>query len=75
MNKKLESNEAMMEYVGAFIGLLVVIIIAVSVVIPTVLTAISQNPEITGTTATVLGIVPLMIAVVVLLLVVAMIQS
>lgn len=73
--KKLESNEAMMEYVGAFIGLLVVIIIAVSVVIPTVLSAISANPEITGTTATVLGIVPLMIAVVVLLLVVAMIQS
>lgn len=33
MEKKLESNRAMMEYVGAFIGLLVVIIIAVSVVI------------------------------------------
>lgn len=33
MEKKLESNRAMMEYVGAFVGLLVVIIIAVSVVI------------------------------------------
>ena len=53
MDKKLEANSAMMEYVGAFIGLLVVIIIAVSVVIPTVLSAIAATPAITGTTATV----------------------
>ena len=58
--------------VSAFIGLLVVIIIAVSVVIPTVLLAISTNTDITGTTKTVLDIVPL---IVVLLLVVAMIGT
>jgi hypothetical protein len=42
MDKNLKSNRAMMEYVGAFIGLLVVVIIAVSVVIPTVLSSIAR---------------------------------
>ena len=52
MDKKLEANKGMMEYVGAFIGLLVVVIIAVSVVIPTVLSSIADTPGITGTTKT-----------------------
>jgi hypothetical protein len=68
---KATANPAFMRYVSAFIGLMIVIIIAVQVTIPTTITAIS-DAALTGTTATVVGLIPLMIGVVLLMLVVGM---
>lgn len=71
MERKFEANRGFVQYVKAFVGLMVVAIIAVSVTIPTVQTAISDGAY-TGTLATVLNIIPLMIAIVILMLVVGM---
>jgi hypothetical protein len=57
--------------VQALVGIMVVIIIAVAVVVPTVQNII-DNGNFTGTTATLLGIVPLLIVVGIVLLVVGM---
>lgn len=57
--------------VQALVGIMVVIIIAVAVVVPTVQDII-DNGNFTGTTATLLGIVPLLIVVGIVLLVVGM---
>ena len=73
MEKKFEANKGFTQYVQAFIGLMVVTIIAVSVTIPTVTQAIT-DAGLTGTTLTVVNIVPLMIAVAVLMLVVSVIR-
>lgn len=84
-----DSGGGLMSYIGGFIGLLVVIIIAVSVVIPTVIQATQSTGGVicatgtscatadvtTGSMSVILSFLPLMIAVVVLLLVVAMIGA
>lgn len=70
---EVRENKAFTQYVGAFVGIMVVIIIAVAVVIPTV-TDVINNANLTGTTAVVLGIVPLLIGVAVVLLVVGLMR-
>ena len=74
MQKEYKANKGFTQYVQAFIGLMIVCIIAVSVAIPTVVTAISNAAIEDEATATVVGIVPLMIAVAVLMLVVSVIR-
>lgn len=59
--------------VGAMIGIMIVIIIAVSVVVPTVQDIITAG-NFTGTTATLLGVLPLLIVVAVVLLVVGIMK-
>ena len=73
MEKKIAANRAFAQYVSAFIGLMVVAIIAVSVTIPTVQQAIS-DAGLTGPVYTVTNIIPLMIAVAMLMLVVGLIR-
>lgn len=59
--------------VGALVGIMVVIIIAVAVVVPTVQDVI-DNGNFTGTTGTLLDIVPLLIVVAIVLLVVGIMK-
>ena len=66
----------MFSYVSAFVGLLVVIIVAVGVVIPSITSVVHDTPYLsTGTVGTVLALIPLLIAVVILMLVVSMIGA
>ena len=55
--------------IGAFIGLMVVILVAVSAVIPAVTTAIAAA-NLTGSTATIVGLLPLLLGVALVLAVV-----
>jgi len=71
--KKVGENRAFTQYVAAFIGIMIVAIIAVSVTIPTVTDAIT-NANLSGTTKTVIDQVPLMIGIAVLMLVVGLIR-
>lgn len=59
--------------VGAFIGLMVLVIIAVAVVIPVVQDTI-DNSSLTGTSATLLSYAPLLLVVVVIIAIVGMIR-
>ena len=68
-----EKKGSITDYVSGFIGLLVIIIVGVSVVIPIVVSSIN-NSGVTGTTMTLLQLVPLLLAVVILVLVVSTIS-
>ena len=69
MEKTYKANKGFTNaLIAAFIGLMVVVIIVVSAVIPTVNEAIS-NAELTGATGTLVGLVPLLIAAATILLV------
>jgi len=68
-----EKKGSITDYVSGFIGLLVIIIVGVSVVIPIVVSSIN-NSGVTGTTLTLLQLVPLLLAVVILVLVVSTIS-
>ena len=67
------ANKGFTQYVQAFIGLMIVAIIAISVTIPTIATAIS-TASLDANTLAVVNIVPLMVAVAVLMLVVSIIR-
>jgi len=67
------SRKGFTNLVGVFIGLMVVIIIAVSVVLPTVQDVINQG-NFSGTIATLLGVVPLLIVIVIVLLIVGLMK-
>ena len=58
---------------GAFISLMIAVIIGVGVAIPVVLDII-DNSSVTGTTATILGYVPLLMAVVLLVAVAVLVR-
>jgi len=60
MNKKAQTG-----LVGAFIGVLVSVIVGVGIVIP-VITDTIENSSITGMTATILNYMPILLAVVLL---------
>lgn len=53
-----------------FIGLMVIIIIAVAVVIP-VVTSVIDSANLTGTVSTIVGLMPLLIAVALILIIVS----
>lgn len=59
--------------VTVFIGLMIMIVVLVSVVLPTITDAV-EEANITGPAATLLGILPLLLVVVVVVVVVALIQ-
>ncbi len=67
MNRKAQSG-----LVAAFISILVATIIGVGVVIPVIIDTI-ENASITGTTATILNLLPLMIGLVLFVAVAALI--
>jgi uncharacterized membrane protein len=71
--KEYQANKAMVQYVAAFIGLMVVILIVVQAVLPTIQTAIDDG-NFTGSTGTLLGLLPLLIAVVLVLMVVSLMR-
>jgi len=72
MQEEFKANKGFTQYVGAFIGIMVVIIIALNVTIPTTVQAIN-SANLTGTTLTIANILPLLIVVAVLMLVVGLI--
>ncbi|MFH8119336.1 MAG: hypothetical protein QXS37_00860 [Candidatus Aenigmatarchaeota archaeon] len=59
--------------VGVFVGLMIVILIGVSVVIPTIQQAISAS-NLTGISATLLELIPLLIAIAILLIIISVVQ-
>ena len=68
MNKKAQGGLS-----GAFIGIMIAVIIGVGITIPVVLETI-DNASITGTTGTILNYVPLLLAVVLLVAVAVLIK-
>lgn len=68
MNRKAQTGLS-----GAFINLMIAVIIGVGVAIPVVLEII-DNSSVTGTTATILGYVPLLMAVVLLVAVAVLVR-
>jgi len=68
MNKKAQSGLS-----GAFIGIMIAVIIGVGVAIPVVVETVA-NASLTGTTATILNYLPLLMAVVLLVAVAVLIR-
>jgi len=68
MNKKAQSG-----LVGAFIAVLVAVIVGVGIVIP-VITDTIENASITGMTATILNYLPILLAVVLLVAIAGLIS-
>lgn len=72
-NVQKTANTAAVGYVNVIIALMVVILVAVTAVIPAVDTAITAG-NFTGTTATILNMVPWMLALVIILLIVGIVR-
>jgi len=68
MNKKAQAGLS-----SAFIGIMIAVIVGVGVAIPVILEVI-ENSSITGTTATILNFIPLLIAVVLLVAVAVLVR-
>lgn len=68
MNKKAQSGLS-----GAFIGIMIAVIIGVGIAIPVVIDTI-ENSTVTGTTATILNYLPLLMGVVLLVAVAVLIK-
>ncbi len=68
MNKKAQSGLA-----TAFIGIMIAVIIGVGIAIPVVLDVV-ENASLTGMTATILGYLPLLMAVVLLVAVAVLVR-
>jgi len=72
LDKEYHANEGFVKYIVGFIGIMIVIIIAVSVVIPTVNTAIDDANLSGTTTGTLLELTPVLLSAVLILLIVGM---
>jgi len=73
MNIEARKTKGATGLVGAFIGLMIVILIAVSVVLPVVKDTIT-NANLSGTEGTLANVIPLLIIVAVVLLVVGIMK-
>ena len=71
ISKEFEGNAGNINFVAALVGLMVAILVGVTVVIPSVDTAIVES-NITGTTKTVVQLIPIVVAVVLVLATLAM---